>query len=69
MASTVTTTVTGAVAVYSCGDHTLRLPIVGLDHRNRAVVLGREGRAVLATKARPRIGHSIYRFEAVEPGR
>jgi hypothetical protein len=64
-----TTPVTGAVAVYTCGDQTLRLPIVGLDHRDRAIVLGREGRAVLATKARPRIGHSVYRFDAVETGR
>jgi hypothetical protein len=69
MASSVTTTVTGAVAAYSCGDQTLRLPIVGLDHRDRAVVLGRKGRAVLATKARPKIDHSVYRFDALETGR
>jgi hypothetical protein len=63
------TSITGVVAVYSCGSDSLRLPIVGLDHRDRAVVLGRKGRAVLATKARPKVGHSVYRFEAVEVGR
>jgi hypothetical protein len=66
MTGAVKTPVTGAVAVYVAGEDRLLLPIVGLDASDQALVLGREGRVVLATKARPRKGGRSYNFEAVE---
>jgi hypothetical protein len=63
---TVKTPVTGAVAVYAAGEDRLRLPIVGLDASDQALVLGREGRVALATKARPRKAERSFNFEAVE---
>ena len=58
--------VSGAVAVYSCGDDSLRLPIVAMEN-GRAQVLSLRGRLTLATKARPRIKTAAYRFVRVEP--
>lgn len=59
-------TVSGAVAVYSCGEDRLRLPIVAIDN-GRAQVLSLRGKLTLATKARPRIEGRSYRFDRVEP--
>lgn len=55
----------GAVAVYSCGEDSLRLPIVALEN-GRAQVLSLRGRLTLATKARPKIGAAVYCFDRVE---
>jgi hypothetical protein len=59
--------VSGAVAVYACGEDSLRLPIVALDGAGRAQILSLRGKLTLATKARPKIGAVVYRFSRVEP--
>ena len=58
--------VTGAVAVYVCGDESLRLPIVALDDAGHAQILSLRGRLRRATMARPKIGAAVYRFARVE---
>lgn len=60
--STVHTPISGAVAVYG-GPDTLRLPVIGLDSADHALILSPDGRIVQATKARPG-GRNFDRIEA-----
>lgn len=68
--SAVTTPISGAVARYRTdAGRELRLPVIGLDERDYALVLNQRGRVALASKARPRIDGKLARFVAVEDAR